>query len=289
MAKFKKDFGFSPDLLHPLTFNEKILYRMINPVRTEFITHLADKVKAREYVERIHPEILPVVYGVFNDVNDIDISFFPEKFVLKCNHDSGSVVICTNKEDFDFAKAKNKLSLHLKMNAYYKTREWQYKEIKPVVICEEYIDRTCMTHFSFTPDVYRFHCFDSEVIFVEVDYSDNENNQYTNIYNNRWDIQNVRLNGRAITPVEIVKPDRFLEALSVAERLSKEIDYCRVDLYITSSKIYFSEFTFSPKNGREIFEPAEWDVIFGGHWKLRLNDYVDDISVADAVKGDKGV
>lgn len=78
MNKFRKDFGYTPNLSFPVTFNEKILYRMINPVNQELITQLADKLKVREYVEKINPNILPVVYGVFDDVDYIDISSFPE-------------------------------------------------------------------------------------------------------------------------------------------------------------------------------------------------------------------
>lgn len=266
--KFKKDFGYSPDLLYPSTFNEKILYSMINPINTELITQLADKLKAREYVEKINQMILTEVYGVFDHVDDIDISSFPEKFILKCNHDTGSSIICTNKNNFDIEKAKLKLSLHLKMNMYYKTREWQYKKITPFVFCEEYIDRHCMMYSGVTPDIFRFHCFDSDALYIEVEFIDGENNHYTNIYDDGWNIQDVRLNGRPNTPSEIPKPDKFDEAILVAKSLSNGLDYCRIDLYLTSTKIYFSEFTFSPNNGRERFSPVEWDATFGKHWSL---------------------
>lgn len=268
MRKFKKDFGFYPDLSHPKTFNEKILYRMITPRKTEIITQLADKLEAREYVKKINPDILSVIYGVFNNVNDINIHEFPEKFVLKCNHDTGSVVICEDKDNFDFERASSKLSLHMKMNMYYKTREWQYKKIKPYILCEEYIQRHSIEHSEFISDIFRFHCFDSRALYAEVEYTDNKKNKYTNIYDNKWNIQPVRLNGRPNTPSAIPKPEKFDEAVYVAELLSKGMDYCRVDLYITSRKIYFSEFTFAPNNGREKFSPSEWDTIFGENWNL---------------------
>ncbi len=266
--KFRKDFGYSPNLSFPVTFNEKILYRMINPVNQELITQLADKLKVREYVGKINPNILPVVYGVFDDVDYIDISSFPEKFVLKCNHDTGSFIICINKNSFDFDNAKSKLSLHLKMNMYYKTREWQYKKIKPFIFCEEYINRHCMMCSGLIPDVFRFHCFDSDALYVEVEFIDDENNHFTNIYDDIWNIKNVRLNSRPNTPSAIPKPDKFDEAILVAESLSKGLDYCRIDLYLTSTKIYFSEFTFAPNNGRERFSPVEWDATFGKRWNL---------------------
>ncbi|KAF1366195.1 hypothetical protein FHR25_005346 [Yokenella regensburgei] len=234
----------------------------------ELITQLADKLKVREYVGKINPNILPVVYGVFDDVDYIDISSFPEKFVLKCNHDTGSFIICINKNSFDFDNAKSKLSLHLKMNMYYKTREWQYKKIKPFIFCEEYINRHCIMCSGLIPDVFRFHCFDSDALYVEVEFINDENNHFTNIYDDIWNIKNVRLNSRPNTPSAIPKPDKFDEAILVAESLSKGLDYCRIDLYLTSTKIYFSEFTFAPNNGRERFSPVEWDATFGKRWNL---------------------
>lgn len=266
--KFKKDFGYTPNLSNPITFNEKILYRMINPVDSEHITQLADKLKARDYVEKINQNILPVIYGVFDNVDDIDISYFPEKFVLKCNHDSGSFIICTNKNSFDFERVKSKISLHLKMNMYYKTREWQYKKIKPFVFCEEYIDRQSMECSGIVPDIFRFHCFDSHALYVEVEFIGDNNNHFTNIYDANWNIQTVRLNGRPNTFSAIPKPEKFDEAILIAESLSKRLDYCRIDLYLTSTKIYFSEFTFAPNNGREIFSSVEWDITFGNLWNL---------------------
>lgn len=98
-------------------------------IRTQSIfTTLADKLAVREYVSRSTSlvKLVPLI-GVYCRVEDIDFDKLPSKFVLKCNHDSGSAVICTEKEDFESAKAINKLKLSLKKNMYYITREWQYK------------------------------------------------------------------------------------------------------------------------------------------------------------------
>ncbi|KLR21069.1 hypothetical protein ABR28_15585 [Enterobacter hormaechei subsp. hoffmannii] len=264
--KFRKDFGFYPDISHPVTFNEKILCRMISPERPDFMRTLADKLKAREYVGNIKPDLLPELYGIYKCTSEIDFSILPDKFVLKCNHDSGSVVICTNKGNFNARQAKSKLALHMKMNMYFRTREWQYKQIPPRIICEEYIDRHCLESLGYTPDIFRFHCFNSEVKYVEVEYQDDKNNHYTNIYDNAWNIQPVMLNGRPNVPTDLPEPARFDEAIGIAETLSENMDYCRVDLYITSQKVYFSEFTFSPGNGREQFFPDIWDSKFGDKW-----------------------
>ncbi len=266
--KFIKDFGYCPNLMQPVTFNEKILYRMINPMNAKLITQLTDKLQARGYVENINKDLLTKIYGVYDHADGIDISLFPEKFVLKCNHDTGSFIICTDKKNFDLDKAKSKLSLHLKMNMYYNTREWQYKNIKPFIFCEEYIERHCLKSNGLIPDVFRFHCFNSNALYVEVEFSDDDNNHYTNIYDGGWNIKAVCLNDKPNAPSAIPKPEKFEEAIRIAESLSKGLDYCRIDLYLTSQKIYFSEFTFSPNNGREKFSPVEWDATFGKNWSL---------------------
>lgn len=93
-------------------------------------------------------------------------------------------------------------------------------------------------------------------------------NSYTNIYDKRWNVQPVWLNGKSNTPAEMPEPEKFDEAILVAESLNTGLDYCRVDLYLTSTRVYFSEFTFAPNNGREKFSPTAWDVIFGQNWNL---------------------
>ncbi|MCX9059302.1 glycosyl transferase, partial [Citrobacter portucalensis] len=156
----------------------------------------------------------------------------------------------------------------LKMNMYYKTREWQYRKIKPFILCEEYIHRDSIEHLGLTSEIFRFHCFDSKVLYIEVEYIDDKGNQYTNVYDKKWNYQKVRLNDRPNTLTKILKPEKFDEAIFIAELLSQNLDYCRIDLYITSTKIYFSEFTFSPSNGREKFSPVGWDDKFGKNWHL---------------------
>jgi len=125
-----------------------------------------------------------------------------------------------------------------------------------------------MEHNGLCPEIFRFHCFNAEPLYIEAEYTDDQKNHYTNIYDAEWHLQPVRLNGRSNTPSEIPRPKKLDQAMMVATSLSKGIDYCRVDLYITRKKIYFSEFTFTPSNGREKFFPAEWDARFGVHWNF---------------------
>lgn len=90
--------GYDLDLKNPKSFNEKLqwlkcYYRdLIMPI-------CADKVAVRDIVAQIiGKEYLVPIYGVFNSVEEIDISKLPNSFVLKPSHSSGRVIVCTDKE-----------------------------------------------------------------------------------------------------------------------------------------------------------------------------------------------
>ena len=45
---------------------------------------------------------------------------------------------------------------------------------------------------------------------------------------------------------ELPQPEKFDEMIHIAEILSKEFKFVRVDLYELEGKVYFGELTFSP-------------------------------------------
>lgn len=50
---------------------------------------------------------------------------------------------------------------------------------------------------------------------------------------------------------QIKKPECIDKAFEIAEELSKEFPFVRVDLYIVGEKIYFGELTFTPAGGMD--------------------------------------
>ena len=59
------------------------------------------------------------------------------------------------------------------------------------------------------------------------------------------------------------KPKNYEKMLELAEVLSKESPFVRVDFYEADGKIYFGELTFFPGSGMEAFQPEEWDYKLG--------------------------
>lgn len=259
-----KYFGIKKiNFKNPQTYQEKLQwlkYYYHNPVMTQ----LVDKYRCREYIaEKIGEEHLISLIGKYDSVNEIDFDTLPEKFVLKCNHDSGSIAICKNKKEFDFEKAKEMLNKGLKRNQFYLSREWPYKNVKPCIICEKYLEDD---NFSDIQD-YKFFCFDGKVGFFAV-YTDRHTDMHITYYYPGWEKINMKLCKYPVSEKEDYRPENFDEMFRFAEILSKGFPEVRVDFYSVNGKTYFGEMTFYSSGGRLLFEPDEYNYKFGEMIKL---------------------
>jgi len=248
----------------PKTFNEKIKWRILKD-RNDLYTKLSDKFLVREYVKaKIGGSYLIKLLGVYDDVSKINYDELPNKFVLKCNHDSGSVIICRDKTSFDFNKARYKLANHLKKNFYILSKEWQYKNIKPLIVCEEFLDDNGRA-----PADYKFHVFNSKtdcVMYIQYD-SDRFKEHKRIIFDSEWVPQKFNTKFKTSGPV-VDKPYNFNLMKKLAAKLSEEFKYVRVDFYEVNRKVYFGELTFTSDGGRSVFYPVEWDLNWGELWEI---------------------
>lgn len=137
---FKACFGYVPDLENPRTFNEKLQWLKLHD-RKDIYTTMVDKYEAKKYVGHVIGEkyVIPTL-GVWDHFDDIDFSKLPMSFVLKCTHDSGSVVLVRDKNHWDKDAAKKLLERGLSRNYYWSGREWPYKNVKPRILAEEMVD-----------------------------------------------------------------------------------------------------------------------------------------------------
>lgn len=157
--KFKRVMGRPLDLKNPKYYNDKLQWLKIHDHNLDYIK-LVDKYEVKNIVGRIIGEqyIIPTL-GVWNSFDEIDFSDFPDQFVLKCTHDSGGVIICRDKQTFDFDKARKKIIKHLNYNYYWEGREWPYKFIPHRIIAEQYMENIKTGQL----DDYKFFCFDGVV------------------------------------------------------------------------------------------------------------------------------
>ena len=252
---FKKFIDFD----NPKTFNEKIQWLKLN-YRKEEYTNLVDKYRVKQYITKLIGEeyVIPTL-GVWKNVDDIDFKSLPEKFVLKCNNDSGGIVICKNKKDFDEVKAKSFLKERLKNNGYWYGREWPYKNVKPCIVAEKYMED------SISKDLkdYKFFCFNGSMEFFDIDI-DRFIEHRSNYYDRNG---NFLPFGKTYCPPDYTKkiemPKNLDKMIELAETISHNTVLSRIDFYEIDGQVYFGEITFYPGSGFSPFTDEKWDYKLG--------------------------
>lgn len=258
--RYSKKFGKNPDWKNPTTFNEKLQWLKVNYRKDEF-TKMVDKYAVREYItEKIGKEyLIDLVGGPWENPEDIDFDALPNQFVLKCTHDSGSVFICKDKKDFDIAEVKKKISKALKFNMYWYGREWPYKNVKPRIIAEKYMVDESGTELK----DYKLFCFNGQVKILKIDF-DRFSNHKANYYDKNGNLLDF---GETVCLPDYNRnfkmPPQLDEMVSIAEQLSANLPFLRVDFYSINDRIYFGELTFFPGSGFVPFEPEFWDKKLG--------------------------
>ena len=258
---YRACIGRKLDLTHPRAYTEKLQWLKLYCRKNEF-TLMADKAEVKKYVaEKIgHEHVIPT-YGVWDRFDEVDFDRLPAQFVLKCTHDSGSVVICKDKSKLDIPSARKKLEHGLKKRPYDNVREWVYNDIKPRIIAERYMQPQEADGLN----DYKLFCFNGKVKMLYV--AANRNVPGKELTFDFYDdnFQHLPfLNGHPDDNTKsITCPSQFEKMKKYAEMLSCDIPHVRVDFYEINGKVYFGEMTFYHFGGVVPFEPDEWDYRIG--------------------------
>lgn len=252
--------GKKLNLDNPVTYNEKLQWLKLYDRKPEY-TKMVDKYEAKKYVANIIGEeyIIPTL-GVWDNVNDIDFDTLPNQFVLKCTHDSGGLVICKDKAELDIENAKNTLNHFLNRNFYSVHREWPYKDVKPRIIAEKYMEDESKTDLK----DYKFFCFNGEpkLLYISEGLSDHSTAKIS-FADMDYNIAEFKRNDFKPFYELPKKPVNFEKMKELAKVLSKDRAFIRVDFYEIHKKIFFGELTFFPCSGYLPFDPKEYDKVLG--------------------------
>ena len=262
---YKIKLGKNLNLENPETFNEKLQWLKLYDRRPEY-TMMVDKFEVKKYVSDIIGEeyVIPTL-GVYNSFEEINFDALPNKFVLKCTHDSGGIVICKDKSSFNKKKVKSKLEKCLKHNFYWGFREWPYKNVKPRIIAEVYMSDTKQSGLI----DYKFFCFDGEIksMYIATERFNSTDETKFDFYD--ADFNHLPFtNGHPNANIMPSRPDNFELMKDIASKLSRNIPHVRVDFYEVDGKVYFGEMTFFHWSGLKPFVPEEWDMTFGSWIEL---------------------
>lgn len=256
------------DWKNPQTFTEKIQWLKLYNRKPEYTT-MVDKYDVKKYVaDKIGEEYVIPTLGVWDSVDDIDFESLPERFVLKTTHGGGSggVVICRDKNSFDIESAKKKLKESLASDIYKNYREWPYKNVPRRIIAEKFIEipeKTDLTD-------YKIFCFNGVPTYIQV-IQERNTRETIDFFDTEWNHQEFYGLNPTPKPADrpIPKPANLAEMISVAEILSKDADFVRVDVYQVEKGIYFGELTLFPASGIGSFTPDYWNKRLGDLLTLR--------------------
>lgn len=250
------------NLKNPQTFNEKMQWLKLHD-RKPIYTTMADKYAAKIWAASIIGEqyIIPT-YGVWENANDIDWQNLPNQVVVKCNHGYGGltgIVICKDKFNINIAEANKRLNDSLFRDYYYTgAREWSYKDIQPCILAEKYLGENLQD--------FRVYCFNGKPKMIysyrNVAQADGTKPHLSScdIFDCDW--KPMPFHQKTLPCGNIDRPEHLKEMLDIAEKLSKDTPFLRVDFY-EGEHLYLGELTFYPGAGMSTFYPSKWDEILG--------------------------
>lgn len=263
---YRKTFQKNINLKHPKTFSEKLNYLKIKDV-TKQKTELTDKLFAKKYIQQNFPELKTAkLYQVCSTFEEINFSLLPKTFLIKTNHACKTGILIEDKDkitDEEYNRYKNYFKKVLKINyAFWGTLELQYKDIKPMIYVEEYLQsKTSPTFLE-----YEVYCFNGNPMFIQCH---NFNGKHINnfefgvsFFNTNWDEAGFSLICKRDKPCSPSHLNRK-KILEFAKKLSKDFKFARVDIFEINKKLYFGEITFTPFTGDIKFCPEEYDLTFG--------------------------
>ena len=248
------------NLKSPKLYNEKLQWLKLHD-RKDIYATMVDKYEVRDYISAtLGDEYLIDCYGIYDKADDIDYDALPDRFVLKCTHDSGSVEICRDRGSFDIKEATERLREACRRNYYSTYREWPYKDVRPRIIAEEYLEDACGDLKD-----YKIMCFGGRAEVIEV----HENRfvkgrEHTQTFYDRdWNRLDIIQHGLMPCTEHRDRPKCLDKMMELSELIAADMYHARIDWYQIDGRIYFGEITFYDGSGFERFDKEEDEIYLG--------------------------
>lgn len=269
--RYRCIMGHWIDWSNPKLFSEKLQWlKVFN--RRPYYPKMVDKSSVKQYVASIigSEYIIPTL-GVWDKAEEIEWEKLPDQFVLKTTHGGGGggVVICTDKYRLDRQTAVAKLNKSLNQDIYTLFREWPYKKVPRCIIAEQFIAPVKLTEkCSNEQDElfdYKFFCFNGKVKFFKVDFG-RFVDHHANYYSSAGELLDFGEAELLPDPNHrIILPNNLNDMIALAEKLSCQEPFLRVDFYNVNGKIYFGELTFYPASGMGKWTSEQVDEMIGSY------------------------
>ena len=257
--KYRYNLGKTLNLENPITYTEKLQWLKLYDHRPEY-KQMVDKLAAKEFVKRrIGEEYIIPTLGIWDSPEDINFDLLPDRFVLKCTHDSGGLVICKDRSKLDIEAVKLILKKCLERDYYLIHREWVYKDVPRKIIAEPYMEDYADGELR----DYKFFTFSGVPKVLYIAQGRGTSKETTaDFYDMNFNHLDLTID-HEMSEQKPHQPKNFEEMKNLASILSKGTPQLRVDFYEVNGKVYFGEMTFFHCSGFKSFTPNEWDYTFG--------------------------
>ncbi len=262
--KFLYLIGHNLDIDYPKSYNEKLQWIKLYD-RKPIYTKMVDKFEAKKIVEeKIGAEYVIPTLGVWEKFDEIDFEKLPKRFVLKCTHDSGGVIVVDDKNKIDWMKIKEQFERKLSKNFYFYGREWPYRNVKPRIIAEKRLEMSSNNDSDIVND-YKVYTFNGKarICMINTERGIHTTADYFDKNFNKLDFSW----GYPHSMRKIERPQNYDLMFQLAEKLAENTLELRVDFYEVSGQLFFGEMTFFDGSGFDKIEPFEWD--------LKLGDWIE--------------
>lgn len=258
-----------PNLKSPKRFTEKVQWYKMN-YRNPLMLRCVDKYTVRKYVEEKMggSEILNDLYQVCDTAEEIDFSSLPNRFVVKTT-DGGNgdnVLIVKDKSSLDIPEAVRRINSWRNKKYYVVSREWAYRGAQQSrIIVEKFLSSSEYPNRDIFD--YKFMCFNGKMKFFWIDL-DRFANHKRFFYNEYLETIRDIVWDYPASDGYFELPKNIQEMILIAEKLSEDFPFARIDLYNISGKIVFGEITFYPASGYTQAIPDSLDYKLGSFFTL---------------------
>lgn len=255
--RYRMLMGRKLNLDHPITFQEKLQWLKLYDQKSVY-HQMVDKFDAKQFIaSKVGEKYVIPTLGLYDNVNEIDLSMLPQQFVLKATFDSGSYYICKDKSKVNIRKMRKRLTTNWNYDYFIFSREWPYKGLKHRIIAEpllkdgdsEYI-RDC-----------KVFCFNGEPQFIYMSH-DISTLPTTDFYDLSWNKLNMKMRDEN-SNVTIEKPKQIDDIIECSRKLAQDTSFLRVDFYLCDDDFYCGELTFFHCGGFQDVYPSKWNKMLG--------------------------
>lgn len=233
-----------PNLVDCRDYNDRIQWLKLFD-QDPRIVQCADKLGVRDYIrERTGDRYLTELYQVTSSFGEIDFDALPKAFVIKATHDSASAVLVRDKVEFDRTAASDHFARCLARVYAELEGEWAYAHVPPRLMVEEFINpQACEP-----PCDYRFHCVNGEIRWIQNDVPFKPKMKEVTVDPSGRPM-GVHFSSHKIYSGEFARPAQWEEMSDLARTLSSGWKYIRIDMFVSSDRIFAGEMTFFPYSG----------------------------------------